>query len=746
MNAEIIFPILCELLLKSTALLAVAGLVCGLWRGASAASRHMVWALALAALLALPLTKLAAPLWTLDWNAPPARTVEPMTALPVVTVRMAPTAALAEKHWSLPPWRDTLTGLWLVGVVALLGYRSLGSLRLLRLRRHSEPLADPRAQALTHAVAVECGLVGVIEVRRAPACRVPQAWGLWRPVVLLPDEAVAWPDSQLAAALRHEIGHLRRRDGLARLLSQLACAVYWMNPLVWMAARRLRLAQEQACDDLVLRSGANAPDYADLLVQVSRGLGANRLLRRQVLAMAHPSALEARVRAIVDERRNRVPLGRGVLAVGMVVTAMLLVACGAAQVQEKDNAEKNLANRYGRFPQTLSLPETVAGDSGPQILVEAKIIELPVKKTLDLPRKFLLDAEETKKFLQKIGAMEDVDMLGAPRVATLPGQEAKIQVGREVPLGKDGSKTAMAGVSIELLPKLQNLGMINLTSTLTLRDLLPGAQEPFTEQSFNVRQINSTVSLASGQTVVIGNAPENAKGRSLLLLITATLVNGGGEKPVPPSKPAAAEEKAKRLVAPKLEFQEAPLEDVVNYLVDLSRQLDPDRKGVNILLQMTPGAKSPVVTLNLHNIPLLDALRYTADLTGLKVVVGENVIVLQSPALALSAGVSAPPRPAAPGGAAAEKARQLVVRLLQFREAPLKDVVDYLVEQSRQLDPDKKGINILLQAPPGAKPPTITLELRNIPLLEALGFIAQIAECELAADDYTLRLVPKKTK
>ena len=91
MNTESIFAILCELLLKSAAILALAGLASGLWRGASAASRHMVWTAALTALLALPLTKLAAPLWTLEWSATPsARTVAPMVVMPATRTIGAP--------------------------------------------------------------------------------------------------------------------------------------------------------------------------------------------------------------------------------------------------------------------------------------------------------------------------------------------------------------------------------------------------------------------------------------------------------------------------------------------------------------------------------------------------------------------------------------------------------------------------------------------------------------------------------
>ncbi len=846
MNTESIFPILCELLLKSAAILALAGLACGLWRGASAASRHMIWAAALTALLALPLTKLATPLWTVEWGAtPPATTVEPMAVMPVTPAIVAPAVSqevLTEKSWSLPPWRGVLVALWLAGVVSLLGYRAMGSLRLRRLQRHSELLADPRAQILARSVAADCGLAGAIELRRAPACRVPLAWGLWRPVVLLPDEAIAWPDQRLAAALRHEFGHLRRRDCLARLVSQMACAVYWMNPLVWLAARRLRVAQEQACDDLVLRSGASAPDYADLLMQVARGLGANRLVRRHALAMAHPSTLEARVQAIVDPRRNRGPLTRGTMAFGAVTAAALVAASALAQVQEKTGAQVN--DSKGITASTPAQVQDKAGakESKPQIMVEAKIIEMPAGLVAVLQGKSLFNTAEAQAIFQKISATLAVDMLCSPRLTLLPDQQAKIEVVSEIPIGKDGSKTVKEGVSLDVLPKLRKDGKIemDLTATLTVRQRLPNAREPLTEKSFKESNINVTATLTSGQTLAASSEQGAAKGRTLLLLLTASVVPGGGgeekakrimvplvdfrdaplnevvdflyeqsrrldpEKagvhiwppPAPPdgkwpritlnlhdvslldaaryaanaagmkleaeetflrlssaqapitapprpaAQPSAAAEKAKRITVARVDFQEAPLEDVVEFLKDESRELDPEKKGVNILLHAPPATRAAKITLQLRDVPLFDAVRYTADIAGLKLTAGENVLLL-SPAKVPAVGTLPS---AARSSVAGEKARRIVVPLLDFKDAPLNDVLAFLDDQDRELDPDKKGVNILLQAPPGAKLPTITLNLRNIPLLEALGYIAQLADCELAVDDHALRLVPKSAK
>ena len=61
------------------------------------------------------------------------------------------------------------------------------------------------------------------------------------PVVVLPQEAERWCDDRRLTVLLHELAHYRRGDALSQLASQLTCAFYWFNPLVWLAARQLRI-------------------------------------------------------------------------------------------------------------------------------------------------------------------------------------------------------------------------------------------------------------------------------------------------------------------------------------------------------------------------------------------------------------------------------------------------------------------------------------------------------------------------
>ena len=156
-------------------------------------------------------------------------------------------------------------------------------------------------------------------------------WGLFVPKVILPRAAQSWSDERAAIVLRHELAHIRRGDWVIQLAGELLRTAYWFNPLVWIACARLRQESEQACDDEVLSSGVDGPDYATHLVELARLLKAQGAPRLPAPAIARSSSLERRIRAMLDARLTRTPATR--IARFMTAGALLTftVAVAAAQ-------------------------------------------------------------------------------------------------------------------------------------------------------------------------------------------------------------------------------------------------------------------------------------------------------------------------------------------------------------------------------------------------------------------------------
>jgi HEAT repeat protein len=134
---------------------------------------------------------------------------------------------------------------------------------------------------------------------------VPLTWGLFDPVIMLPAVAREWPTERFRVVVLHELAHVKRWDYAWHVVSIVARAFYWPNPLVWTAARRAALDREQACDDRVLELGEAPQAYAGHLVELARSSHARRAALGGACAMAPRSTLGMRVKAVLDVASER---------------------------------------------------------------------------------------------------------------------------------------------------------------------------------------------------------------------------------------------------------------------------------------------------------------------------------------------------------------------------------------------------------------------------------------------------------
>jgi TonB family protein len=285
------------LVVKATFILAAAFCAAAGLRRGSAALRHFIWTAALAAILLLPIARLVpqpAPI------AAPAIVVAAVTQVSTAPATPSPSPSL--------PWLAILYGMG----AALAAARFLaGSWRTSRMARRGTP----------STLGADLGVIVLL----SSDTPMPLAWGILRPLILLPQSATAWPADRLRSVLLHEAMHHRRRDLLAQAIGQLACCAYWFHPLAWFALARQRAERENACDDAVLRHGIAAHDYAEHLVEAARSAAAARPRWADAPAMAEASGLERRVLAVLNGHANRRAL-TGAAAFAVAIGFALLVA------------------------------------------------------------------------------------------------------------------------------------------------------------------------------------------------------------------------------------------------------------------------------------------------------------------------------------------------------------------------------------------------------------------------------------
>ncbi len=189
---------------------------------------------------------------------------------------------------------------------------------------------------------------------------MPMTWGWWRPAALLPAEAIHWDRQRARLVLRHELAHVRRNDCLAQALAAFVCALYWFNPLAWVAAARMRVERERACDDLVVSLGETRPsEYAGHLLEVARQWSG---APRAALPVAKRFGLEERLRALLDGANHHGEMSaRAAAAVTCALLAMVLVAAGCdgsnnrevEQLQAKNAALEKRVNEMEKLLQPM---------------------------------------------------------------------------------------------------------------------------------------------------------------------------------------------------------------------------------------------------------------------------------------------------------------------------------------------------------------------------------------------------------
>jgi beta-lactamase regulating signal transducer with metallopeptidase domain len=224
----------------------------------------------------------------------------------VIQAQVSPVSSLVTRSLAAPlgsglsvNWPAWLTAAWGVGAALFVAY-------VIGLQR-----------AFVKGLGTLSDSRGTLRAESSAGC--PALIGVLRPRIVLPrDFETRYTTQEQSLILAHENIHLRRMDSLWNALTALSRCVFWFNPLIHVAASRMRVDQELACDAAVIeRHPASRRTYAGAMLKTQ--LADTALPVGCHWTSTHP--FKERLEMIKNDipTRARRALGGGLLAVTSIV-------------------------------------------------------------------------------------------------------------------------------------------------------------------------------------------------------------------------------------------------------------------------------------------------------------------------------------------------------------------------------------------------------------------------------------------
>ncbi|MDD5017664.1 MAG: DUF6034 family protein [Eubacteriales bacterium] len=266
-------------------------------------------------------------------------------------------------RWSFTwDWNTALISLWLGGASFVLLHTSASAARLKKRLKADAVPAPPEWRYIAEEIQAELGIRRDVRIVMMKDFVSPALSASLRPTVVMPKQMFSQSAEQIAFALRHELMHFKRRDHLVCLLLMLLKAVYWFNPVVWLAAKQMKMDMETACDGMVVRSMDNTEKklYAATIIDMYAKEQTRFVLG---MAMGHTKqTAERRIRGIFMRKRS----SRRVRIMAALLAAVMLMACFTTACQptpeeavivQRDALEDKIAQTAAPVA-TYSAPET----------------------------------------------------------------------------------------------------------------------------------------------------------------------------------------------------------------------------------------------------------------------------------------------------------------------------------------------------------------------------------------------------
>jgi beta-lactamase regulating signal transducer with metallopeptidase domain len=316
----------------------------------------MVWVFVLVLLLVLPLAQAVSPIWQIpvipevgSWWRSAAGTGEVAVPSDKPFELEGPVEPAGTEGRSVhssgsagydATWHAWVFFIWSAGTLLSLSWLLFRAAIGERLLKRSGS-AGESWRSLLEETAPALGLEPRTRLFESGDVKAAVTVGAINPAIVVPTGSSEWPHERRRYILSHELAHVKRRDGLTEVLVLVASSIYWLNPLVWLAVKSLRIERERDCDDAVLVMGAKPSDYALFLMDIAAELGTPPRPVWQLSTISQGSNIKDRIMSILDPKVNRNRRTRATVIVTCLLLASLIIPLSISGIWETQAQEKS---------------------------------------------------------------------------------------------------------------------------------------------------------------------------------------------------------------------------------------------------------------------------------------------------------------------------------------------------------------------------------------------------------------------
>lgn len=217
---------------------------------------------------------------------------------------------------------------------------------------------------------------------RAENINIPIVFGLIRPRIYLP---VSMGSEDLPCVIAHEKMHIKRKDGLTKMLAYAVCLVHWFNPFIWIAYGLFGSDMEKACDEEVIRGmdKEKRKEYAYALLHIAAKSGAGKKRVFVAPISFNEGNIKSRIRNIMKYRYTVPGIGAAALIVILLLFVMFMTEAKGRNAEDKAEVEEAGEERAEEDGEENADPQRM-GDENKEILPEILPEELPAFYVEDL--------------------------------------------------------------------------------------------------------------------------------------------------------------------------------------------------------------------------------------------------------------------------------------------------------------------------------------------------------------------------